>query len=98
MNYVAEYFGTFKPEHDLYDLAQQYQDRCEAFDRTVCTGPVGRDGILPADCRESGKINRHAISVFNELCKKAVEAGYTKQDFQRAVSRTQPRSGEGQQG
>jgi hypothetical protein len=95
MSYVEEYFGTFKPEHDLYDLAQQYQDRCEAFDRTVCSGPIGRDGILPADYREGAKINRHAISVFNELCKKAEEAGYSKQDFQRAISRTQPRTSSG---
>ena len=33
-------------------LAIQYVYETEAFDRAICTGPMGRDGILPATPQE----------------------------------------------
>ena len=39
-----------------FALAEEYNARCEAYDRTVCTGPTTKDGIQPADARELGLI------------------------------------------
>ena len=65
-----EYLGTFElTEQDqyLHRLAEEYHTRCETYDRTVCTGPVGRDGILPATDWERREITRNALLVKKEL-------------------------------
>ncbi len=64
------YFGEFeRTPHDdeMLALASEYYDRTEAFDRTVCTGPVVDGGIRPVTYRELGMINRHATQVLREL-------------------------------
>lgn len=49
-------------QHDLRlrELAEKYHADCEAFDRTVCTGPIVDGGIMPANAKEGAAINRHA--------------------------------------
>ncbi|SOD25205.1 hypothetical protein SAMN05518800_1792 [Variovorax sp. YR752] len=60
--------GDFSGEaNPLEGLVKQYIERCEAYDRTVCTGPIGIDGILPATARERGLITRNAQLVRNEI-------------------------------
>lgn len=73
------------PHNVLHDLAAQYHQRTEAYDRTVCTGPMGRDGILPADGYERGLINSHARRVANELGAKIATLGFTPKQWQRAI-------------
>lgn len=68
--FAQEYFGTFEvtdQDRYLHALAEGYHTRCETYDRTVCTGPVGRDGILPATDWERRKITRNALAVKREL-------------------------------
>lgn len=62
------YFGTFENKpHPRHDLAVEYYRRTEAYDRSVCTGPV-RDGeILPSSHHELALINRNALAVLREL-------------------------------
>ena len=69
--YIHGEFTTTELDRYLYGLAKEYDEVCEAYDRTVCTGPVGRDGILPANGREMGKISRHAIRFMRELTLRA---------------------------
>lgn len=60
--------GHFTSEaHPLEELVKQYHERCETYDRSVCTGPVGVDGILPATDRERSLINLNAQRVRQEI-------------------------------
>lgn len=74
-------------EQKLHGFAKEYHDRCEAYDRTVCSGPVGRDGILPANHIEVGQINRNALTVLDDVAKRAEREGFTRDEIQRAISR-----------
>jgi hypothetical protein len=73
------------PDERLVALARAYHDRTEAYDRTVCTGPIGRDGIMPATPREFGLINRNAALVKNELTMEAERLGFTRAELQREI-------------
>ncbi|SOD27637.1 hypothetical protein SAMN05518800_3201 [Variovorax sp. YR752] len=60
--------GTSSAEANPLDaLVRQYRERCEAYDCTVCTGPMGRDGILPATEHERGLITLNARMVRAEI-------------------------------
>ena len=62
------YFGTFEHKpHPRHDLAIEYYRRTEAYDRTVCTGPIRDGSILPGSHHELAVINRHAAAVRREL-------------------------------
>jgi len=77
-------------ESKLYVFAKEYHDRCEAYDRTVCTGPMGRDGILPSSHIEVGQINRNALKVLDDILKRAAQEGFTREEVQREISRYSP--------
>ncbi|BDD79945.1 hypothetical protein [Burkholderia phage FLC10] len=81
------YLGTFEPtpRTQLDELAAEYHERCEAYDRTVCTGPIGRDGILPATSHELRLINRHAIAVLRELRSRAELHGFSPIQLFKAI-------------
>lgn len=83
----AEYFGTFtvtEPELQLVDLARAYHEQCEAYDRTVCTGPISKsDGIMPATNWERILINRNAIATRKRLFR---DTTYTPQEIQAAIA------------
>lgn len=69
---------------ELMRLVRLYRKECEAYDRTVCTGPIGRDGIMPTNHRELALVNRNARAV-----RARVFAGtnYTSREIQDADSR-----------
>lgn len=74
----------------LFDLAAEYHRRCEAYDRTVCTGPVTRDGVLPADARQLYLINRHASTILHEIKSRATICGFTNKELMHAISKEHP--------
>ena len=72
----------------LYELAAEYERRCEAFDRTVCTGGVDERGsVRPGDARELGIINRHARGVWDELMARAPALGFTRDELRCEIRR-----------
>lgn len=86
--YRALFHGQFSIEGqdpDLVKLADEYHQRTEAFDRTVCTGPVGHAGIQPANAREAGLVNASALQIRRELVDRAVHAGFTESQFKEAL-------------
>jgi len=89
-DFVREYLGTFEyVEQDqyLHKLAEEYHTRCEDYDRRVCTGPIGRDGILPMTNQEMGAINRNALAVRKELQDRAyLEHGILSKEVSNAIS------------
>ena len=70
-----------------FALAEEYNARCEAYDRTVCTGPTTKDGIQPADARELGLIGQNAIAVLADVTIKALDQGVTVEELRRAISK-----------
>lgn len=71
----------------LQDMARQYHAECEAFDRTVCTGPIREGSIAPADYREMAAINRNAHKVMRRLSTEALGYGIERHELMRAIAR-----------
>jgi hypothetical protein len=98
-DWSKEYEGRFPPPDQLlYELAREYHERCETYDRTVCTGPIGPGGgILPATPRESGLINSNAKAILNELIDRGVKQGRKRDDIVHAIQKydepVHPRTG-----
>jgi hypothetical protein len=85
-DFRALYQGTFTATESLLDaLAAEYYRRAEEYDLTVCTGPMGQDGILPATPAEFVAINRHADQLRRELVDRAMRAGFTAAQFKEAM-------------
>lgn len=72
---------------ELAALTKSYYERAEAYDRTVCTGPITRDGIMPMNHNEAALINRNAVALLRELQEQAARLGYSKEQFRAAMKR-----------
>lgn len=94
MSYLLQEFAHSPRDVRLYELAKQYHMTCEAYDRTVCTGPVTADGIMPANHRELALINRHAIEVMRGLLDVARADGIGPAELRKAISRYDGPKGE----
>ncbi|ANF87734.1 hypothetical protein A7J50_4379 [Pseudomonas antarctica] len=78
-------FGLSESEHRLLALALQYIDETETYDRTVCTGPILHDGVMPATRHQFALANRNARQTMDRLCNANPE--FSDQQIRRAVSR-----------
>lgn len=67
-----------KSDAMLDELAVEYHERCERFDRVVCSGPVIDGAIMPATNRERHLIGRNAIAVRDEMLYRAAALGYSR--------------------
>jgi hypothetical protein len=89
VKFETEMFGMFhvpsEKEVMLRAMAVEYLDRTEAFDRTICSGPVKQGFIMPATCREWSIISTHANSVLLELTQRASAIGFTRIDMLSAI-------------
>ena len=86
----ADFECEWQPtEKDLktVELAERYHHETEAYDRTVCTGPVVRGSIQPASSRELAQINRHAHQVLRRIEKEAESHGISQAEVWRAIGR-----------
>ena len=63
-------------------LAKEYEDRCEAFDRTVCSGEERNGLAMPGNPKESALICKHARKVMDEICHRE---GISRADLQSAL-------------
>ena len=72
-------------EQRLSAAAEQYVAETEAYDRTVCTGPIKHGSIMPATTREHSLVNRNAMRAMDYLCTQHPE--FTRQQIRRAISR-----------
>ena len=69
----------------LIKLAAYYNTSTEAYDRTVCTGPIVRGEIQPASPRELALINRNASLTIKMIL--ASEPGVTRKELHQAIDR-----------
>lgn len=88
-NLYQSVFTPTEAERRLFAAVEQYVAETEAYDRTVCTGPVMRDGIMPASSHEQGLANRNAMRAMDHLCSQHPE--FTRQQIRREISRVDRR-------
>lgn len=85
---MGSYYQDFPPPNPhLYRLARQYLDECEAYDRTVCTGPIRNGEILPATTYELALINRNAVEVLERVRREAEGLGISRVELGREIRR-----------
>lgn len=85
-DFECEWTPTEK-DNKLHELAKRYHDETEAYDRTVCTGPVVRGSIQPMRPRETALISRNAQRVFDGIAREAACHGISRAELWRAVGR-----------
>lgn len=89
MSYERIMLGESWPESDadrqLRAIVREYDERAEAYDRSVCTGPIINGEIMPANGSEFSAINRHALALRKELEPRVLAIGKTIRDFQQEL-------------
>ena len=71
----------------MYELAERYHSETEAYDRTVCSGPIVDGAIMPIGSREMSLVNRNAIKVRERILFEAEQQGINRRDMARAIRR-----------
>lgn len=74
-------------ESKAANLAERYHRETEAYDRTVCTGPIIRGSIMPNGGHEMSLSARNASKVLEQILREAEQHGISRQEMQRAISR-----------
>jgi hypothetical protein len=71
-----EYLATLPSKNKirLRELALEYHQKCEEYDRLVCTGPIKNGSIAPIGA-EVGLICRNARKVLREISEKMAKEG-----------------------
>lgn len=91
--YAETHLCEFTPSPSqqlLFAAAEKYVVDTEAFDRTVCTGPIIRGSIMPATSIQRFLINRNARKIFGELL--ARNAGhFTAKELAQEIGRVEAR-------
>jgi hypothetical protein len=86
--FARHYLSEPLPPDPLYDLAfaawLTYYETCEAYDRSVCTGPIFHGGILPATRRERALINQNAQRFDAEVKRHLAANGVDNETSKRA--------------
>jgi hypothetical protein len=87
-NFHVLYCGTWDNQRSEADsLAAEYHERCEAYDRLVCTGPIREGWIWPATSNEQRLININAMKIRAELKQRALMLGVSETEFTQAIKR-----------
>lgn len=73
-------------EKQLMRLAERYHQRTEAYDRTVCSGPIVGGAITPATDSERTLIVQHARGVRRELEVEADRLGIAPERLHSAIT------------
>jgi len=76
-------------EKDLLrrELAENYVHTTEAYDRTVCTGPVIDGLIYPATPSEQGLIARNAREALDKAYRVAAAHGISREELKKEIAR-----------
>lgn len=67
----------------LQSIAEQYVRETEAYDRTVCTGPIRHGSIIPVTSHQRALVNRNAQELLTSLSQRHPQ--YTRSEILRAV-------------
>lgn len=69
----------------LRELAKEYDRRTEEYDRTVCTGPIKDNAIMPMHPGEYALIQANARRVLAEMIERAAAIGYSRAELFDAI-------------
>lgn len=86
--FLKHYRATFIPsreEDELRKLAHKYHKLTEAFDRTICTGPIVNGAIMPASPSEFSKSSKHATQIRDQLGEIASSLGFSKSQWHKEI-------------
>ena len=84
----GEWLQVDTEEIRLREIAKQYHDRCDLYDRSVCTGISPRSGeAIPVTGEERSMVNAHARQRHREAVAQGFSAGFTEQQVVRAIQR-----------
>lgn len=84
--YEQEWRPTEK-ERKAAELTERYHSETEAYDRTVCTGPIRDGSVMPISPYEMAIVNRNAINARKQIMHEAAQYGISRQDMAHAISR-----------
>lgn len=70
----------------LHELALRYHIEAEAYDSTVCTGPIIDGSVQPANPRELALIGRNASALLRRL---SLDGSVSPEALRRAVTRVE---------
>lgn len=76
-------FTLTERDQQLQTIAEQYVRETEAYDRSVCTGPIRHGAIVPATGRELALVNRNAQELLLSLSQRHPQ--FTRTEIRRAV-------------
>lgn len=88
--YRKQYETEWRPteqERKAAELAERYHRETEAYDRTVCTGPIRAGSVMPIGPHEMALVNRNAIKVRKQIVAEAAQHGISREDMVRAIGR-----------
>ncbi|WP_271043363.1 hypothetical protein [Pseudomonas sp. VB3] len=68
----------------LREIAEQYVRDADAYDRTVCTGPIKHGEIMPYGYQELALVNRNARRLMDLLCQSHPQ--FSRSEIRRAIS------------
>lgn len=88
--FAEQFLCTFEwteADQQRREAALRYVHETEAYDRTVCTGPIGRDGIMPANASERALSIRFSSDLLHTLVVENAHL-FTRADLLREISRT----------
>ncbi len=87
-DYLCDFSCPKLQEIYLHSLAEEYHQRTEEHDRSVCTGPIKNGEILPATDDEMKSIVHNALSIKQELKIRAYrEHGIDGSTLEKAIQR-----------
>lgn len=87
MQFYAEHLAQFPnpAEIEARKLAAEYHESTEAFDRTVCTGPIVHGAIQPANYYEYSRIAEYARSERRRALEQAERLGISRAELHNAI-------------
>lgn len=84
----GEWLAESEEDKQLRELGKSYHDRCESYDRTVCTGTHPKTGeAIPIHPGEYGLINQHAFAVRRSVIEEGRAKGFTELQVCQAIAR-----------
>lgn len=88
----SEYFGQYTPtdkDRIKHELVKRYHEKTEAYDRSVCNGPIINGSIMPLTAYESKLISKYAFNLRTQLIKEAEQEGISPKELRSAISHYQ---------
>ncbi len=79
---------TEEDNQKLIALAEEYIRSTEAYDKTVCSGPIVNGSIMPANAKEARMITKNAVRTIGKLSERANILGFSSLDLLKAIQRS----------